>query len=369
VNDPLVVEEIDSLPESRVRNSQPHGIGRVATLPGAGAWSNLGRNVVFVGPDLRPRAVFDDSAFSEDEPSQYDLDVHAILDLPGAGVVLTLNHFGTVRAFRLADVGPPGPLRRVAPVWTRTFRADVERTVVVDGRLVGSRPREEGAPGLLVSEPVGPHATRMDLDVAAALDTWGTVRALASLDGLLPRSVAIGGDAHVSLVALNSGRADVVGWDTTVDFEPAVLLFDGALVWAAGSEAGAEVDDYDWDGRHGGGFAALEPTGGHVVVRGRFDDDLAWGTGGVSVAVVPGGVCGVGRRGEIQVFDSSDGALVARTAPLADGSLGIAHVAVIGEHLVFGFNRGGYRLWTISMASVRDVARSGRQHPIVGPSR
>ena len=41
--------EIDSYPESRVRNSQPHGIGRVAALDGIGAWSNLGRNVVFVG--------------------------------------------------------------------------------------------------------------------------------------------------------------------------------------------------------------------------------------------------------------------------------------------------------------------------------
>ena len=45
--------EIDSHPESQVRNSQPHGIGRVAALDGLSAWSNLGRNVVFVGPDLR----------------------------------------------------------------------------------------------------------------------------------------------------------------------------------------------------------------------------------------------------------------------------------------------------------------------------
>ena len=41
--------EIDSFPHSRVRNSQAHGIGRVAALNGLGAWSNLGRNVVFVG--------------------------------------------------------------------------------------------------------------------------------------------------------------------------------------------------------------------------------------------------------------------------------------------------------------------------------
>src|SRR5262245_53878274 len=118
------------MPESRVRNSQPHGIGRVATLDGLGAWSNLGRNVVFVGLDLCPRAVFDESAFAEDEPSQYDLDVHAILDVPGGDLIVVLNHFGMVRAFRRADVHRTGPLRRVAPVFTRTFAADVERVVV-----------------------------------------------------------------------------------------------------------------------------------------------------------------------------------------------------------------------------------------------
>ena len=116
-----------------MQNSQPHGIGRVAALDGFGAWSNLGRNVVFVGPDLRPRAVFDESAFAEDEPSQYDLDIHAMLDVADAGLVFTLNHYGMVRAFRRTEVQRPGPLRRVAPLWTRSFVADVERAVVVDG--------------------------------------------------------------------------------------------------------------------------------------------------------------------------------------------------------------------------------------------
>src|SRR4029079_2651285 len=63
--------EVDAYPESRVHNSQPHGIGRVAALDGLWAWNNLGRNVVFAGEDFSPRAVFDESVFSEDEPSQY----------------------------------------------------------------------------------------------------------------------------------------------------------------------------------------------------------------------------------------------------------------------------------------------------------
>ena len=99
MRDALTNIEVDAHPESRVHNSQPHGIGRVVALDGLFAWNNLGRNVVFAGEDLRPRAVFDESAFSEDEPSQFDLDVHAILDIPSAGIVATLNHLGTLRAF------------------------------------------------------------------------------------------------------------------------------------------------------------------------------------------------------------------------------------------------------------------------------
>ena len=91
--------DVDSYPESRVRNSQPHGIGRVAALDGLCAWNNLGRNVVFADEDFRPRAVFDESVFTEDEPSQYDLDVHAILEIRRHDLVLTLNHYGMLRAF------------------------------------------------------------------------------------------------------------------------------------------------------------------------------------------------------------------------------------------------------------------------------
>jgi hypothetical protein len=346
--------EIDSFPASRVRNSQPHGIGRVAALDGLGAWSNLGRNVVFVGLDLKPRAVFDESAFVEDEPSQYDLDVHAILDVPGAGLVATLNHFGMVRAFGRTDIRRDGPLRRVAPVWTRTFVADVERTVVIDDRLVGSRPREQKQPGLLVSERLTTSAVRAELDVAGQLDSWGMVTALAAFDGC----VAIGGVEQVTVAAVSRDGAVTPRWTTPVAFETAALLWDGVLLWAAGSDSDPTADDYDWDARHGGGFVAVDPTHGRVVVNGRFDEDLAWGNGGAAVVLVPGALCGLGRRGELHVFDTRDGARVATTPAITDRSLGIAHAAAIGDHLVYGFNRAGYRLWSVPIASVRRAAGS-----------
>jgi hypothetical protein len=345
--------EIDSHPESQVRNSQAHGIGRVTALDALGAWSNLGRNVVFVGPDLTLRAVFDESQFTDDEASQYDLDVHAILDLPGQGLVLTLNHFGMARAFDRSQLAAPGPSRRVTPLWTRDFTADVERYVIVNERLVGSGPREQRSAGLLVSGPLQREGISRPLELTRTLESWGMVSALAPLGA---GRITVGHDASVSAAALGESGVGVPLWEVAVDFEPAVLVWDGACVWAAGSEAGAEVDDYDWEARRGGGFAALDPVDGRIVVRGRFHQDLAWGAGGVPVVIVPGFVCGFGRRGEVHVFDTGDGALVGTTAAISDTSLGIAHGALLGDHLVYGFNRGGYRLWTLPVAALRRTA-------------
>jgi hypothetical protein len=141
-------------------------------------------------------------------------------------------------------------------------------------------------------------------------------------------------------------------WDVAVDFEPAMVLAGGGRIWAAGSDVDPTVDDYDWDARRGGGFAALDPADGRVLVHGRLHDGAAWGTGGVAVMVADGLIIAVGRRGEVQCFDGRDGAWVGTTAAVADTSLGIAHAAVIGDHLVYGFNRGGYRLWTLPLPAL-----------------
>jgi len=350
VNTALRATEIESHPESQVHNSQPPGIGRVAALDGLGAWSNLGRNVVLAGPDLRPRAVFDESVFTEDEPSQYDLDVHAVLDVAGQGLVLTINHYGMVRAFDDGEVAAPGPIRQVRPRWTRDAAADVERWAIVEGRLVGSGPREQRVGGLLVSEPLLRDVGDGPLALARSLQGWGMVSALAPLDA---GQVVIGGDARVRVAAIDDRGAVELRWDVAVDFEPAMVLAGGDRIWAAGSEVDASVDDYDWEARRGGGFAVLAPVDGRVLVHGRFHDGVAWGTGGVAVVVADGLIAAVGRRGEVQCFDGGDGAWVGTTAAIDDASLGIAHAAVIGGQLVYGFNRGGYRLWTLPLTALR----------------
>ena len=62
------------------------------------------------------------------------------------------------------------------------------------------------------------------------------------------------------------------------------------------------------------------------------------------VVLVPGALCGIGRRGELYTFDTRDGTPLTTSAAIADASLGIAHAAAVGDQVLYGFNRGGYRL-------------------------
>ena len=345
---------IDSHPESRVHNSQPEGIGRVVALDGLCAWNNLGRNVVFADTELRILAVFDETRFpDDDEPSQYDLDIHAIVDLPGSGHIATLNHLGDVRVFGASDIRRSGPVRSVRPLFTLEFVADVERAVVVGGQLVGSQPRSLRAGGVLVSEPLTPRGARGagPLGTDVRLERHGEVTALGAFPSLGNDVIAMGGEGWVSLVSPGEGPADPPRWKVAIGFRAAGFMWDGALLWAAGSEISpATIDDYDWEQRRGGGFAGLDPADGSVVVAGEFTRDPAWGTGGVAVAKAPGVLLGVGRRGELCLFDPIGGQSIGTSPPLASHSLGIAHAAVVGDRLVYGWNRGGYRLHTCSLS-------------------
>jgi hypothetical protein len=297
--------------------------------------------------------VFDESVFTDDEPSQYDLDVHAILDVAGAGIVVTLNHLGMVRAFAAEDVAEPGPPLHIEPLWTCLFAPDVERSVVVGDRIVGSRPREQGAPGLLVSERLGRTNERGRLDTHVQLETCGMVTALGAFRAGGTEYVAVGGNGRITLAPATDDGVGAPRWTVDVDFDPRVVAYDGTRVWVAGSErATTAVDDYDWNALHRGGFVALDPTDGRAIVRGTFLHDLAWGNGGVAFVLVPGALCGIGRRGEMYVFDARDAALLTTTAPIADVPLGIAHAAAVGDRVLYGFNRGGYRLHATTVAPI-----------------
>jgi hypothetical protein len=346
----------DSYPESEVQNSQPAGIGRVVSLQGRCAWNNLGRNVVFASRSFRPEASFDQTSFPDhDELSQYDLDVHAILELDGAPVVVFLNHLGFLRAFSAADLAWSGAVTRLEPLWTSRFADDVERAVAAGDRLIGSRPRHESAGGVVVSEPLTTNPGA-EIGIERGLEDWGVVTALAALSTDGEPCVAVGDDRRVALFSSGERTLGPPRWETAVGIQPATLTWDGQLLWAAGSEPAVGVDDYDWEQLHGGGFVGLDPTDGGRVVEGRFDD-IAWGNGGVAVVVTPDLVCGIERRGALALHSKQDGSLLARTQRAASQPLGIAHAAAVGDQLLFGFNRAGYELCTVPSSALLRLAR------------
>jgi hypothetical protein len=352
----LVHRRVDAAAAAGVRNSQPEGIGRIVTLGDLVCWNNLGRNVVFADAGLRPLAVFGTTLFpGQDEPSQYDLDVHSILDLPECGLVVVLNHFGVVRGFRRADMLGHMDGQLVAPSTVWSFVADVERTIAVAGRLVGSAPRSDGAIGILVSAVVDTVPAGATLPTRRGARAFGEVTALGAIPSQEDPLIAVGGDAKVGLFRLTKGDIGRPTWEAGVGFRVAMLAWHRGLLWAAGPDRGGGVDDYDWERLTGGGFAALDPGDGRSVMSGRLPGDVAWGTGGVAVAPFGSWLAVAGRTGCMYLVDprTRDGhhrSAGRRTGP----SLGIAHMAVAGWRVLCGFNRGGYCLHSFEPAADGD---------------
>ncbi len=336
--------EIDAAPDAGVRTSQAEGIGRVVALDGLACWNNLGRNVVFAGPDLRARAVFGSTLFpGEDDPAQFDFDIHAVLDVPELESIAVLNHLGVLRGFSRADLLAGDGVHLVEPSAVWTFVADVERTVIAGGRLVGARPRSERAPGVLVSAPLQKLASNAEIPVQVSGERCGEVTALGVVPAPGGPLIAIGGDGTLSLSPL---RGDALGsprWEAEVGFRVAAIAWHGGHVLAAGPDRSAEIDDYDWESLRGGGFASFDPASGTLLAAASLPDEVAWGTGGAAVVAFGTLLAAVDRTGCLHMLDPS-GRVTMRTAPLAPSSLGIAHAAAVGPRVLCGFNRGGYRL-------------------------
>jgi len=350
---------IDSVPVSRAVNSQPAGIGRLVPLGGRCAWNNLGRNVVFADASLHPLAIFGDTMFPEDdEASQFDLDIHAIVELADTAQVAILNHLGTVRLFEPWS-GAPYPV--VGPDLTEGrrlhFVEDIERVVGLGDRLVTSRPRGQRLDGVLVSEPIA--TARQLLGSSTAHESFGFVTALAASSAPGGTGwVALGGEGRVRLVEARQGRLGATRWEAAIDFCCAVLVAGGSSLWAAGSAlGGAGLDDYDWEQLGGGGLAQLDLATGAAVASARFGDDLAWGSGGVALVVADGVPCGVGRSGELHLLAPGASVTTRLTDQVAPHPLGIAHAAVVGDQLVVGFNRGGYRLHVVPLRTLSRLVR------------
>jgi hypothetical protein len=344
--------QLDAAARYGVRNSQPEGIGRVVALGDLVCWNNLGRNVVFADASLRPLAIFGTTLFPEDdEASQYDLDVHAILDLPELELVVVLNHFGIIRAFQRRDLLACTEGQLVAPSAVWSFVPDVERTVAVAGRLIGTSPRADGAMGLVVSDPLNTVPDGAGVPTTPGATAFGEITALGAVPSPAEPLIAVGGRGKVALMQLRGAHVEKARWETSVGFRAATIVWHRDALWAAGPEERADIDDYDWEGLTGGGFAALDPTNGGIVMSGPLPEDIAWGTGGVAVAPFGPWLATVSRKGWLYLVDPPTGSSHPAGGPLADASLGIAHLAVAGRGAVCGFNRGGYRLHSFAEAA------------------
>jgi hypothetical protein len=351
VSDGLVHHKVDAAALTGVRNSQPEGIGRVAALGDLVCWNNLGRNVVFADACLRPLAIFGSTLFpDDDEASQYDLDVHAILDLPELDLVVVLNHFGTVRGFRRRDLLASTNGQLIAPSAVWSFVADAERTVAVAGRLVATAPRADGAIGLVVSDRLDTIPDRANVPTTSGATDFGEISALGAVPSQVDPLVAVGGDGKVALMQLTGARVEPARWSTPIAFRAATIAWHGGALWVAGPDRVGAMDDYDWEQLSGGGFAAVDPTDGRIVMSGPLPDDIAWGTGGVAVAPFGPWLATASRRGCLYLVDPGTGASHQAAGPLAAGSLGIAHLADTGHRALCGFNRGGYRLHSFAEA-------------------
>ena len=358
---------LNSLPQSRVVNSQPAGIGRIVSLGRRCAWNNLGRNVVFADASLRPLAIFGDTLFpDDDEASQFDLDIHAIVEQAETGKIVVVNHLGSVRIFeqpRLARSGPVvGP--NINPERRLDFVDDVERVIGLGDRLVTSRPRGQRLSGVLVTEPMT--SARQYLEAEVAHESFGFVTGLAAKSTLGGTGwVALGGEGRVRLIEAEGGRFGLTRWEAAVDFVAVALVASRTSLWAAGSgHGGPGVDDYHWEQLGGGGLARLDLASGAVLSSARFGEDLAWGSGGVPLVVADGVPCGVGSRGELHALAPGAEVTTRLTSSLTPHRLGIAHAAVVGGQLVTGFNRGGYQLHTMPVRTVNQLVRDLPGHRV-----
>ena len=344
-----MIREIDSHPESRVHNSQPHGIGRVVALGvDLVAWNNLGRNVVFADASFRPLAVYDETAFpEEDELSQFDLDIHAIVQLEASGLVAALNHLGILRLFRTAELRAASEVQRVQPSAQLHFAEDVERAVSVGARLAASR--THGSGGLLISTPIDGHVRALSSD--PALDGWGPVTALSAWSAPAEDWLAFGAGQRVGVAPLRDGKLGPARWEAQVPWQTSWLCWRPPLLWVAGSDPAPDLGDYDWEKLRGGGALALRLEDGSVAIERAFGCEVAWGNGGAAVCMTRDVLCALDRRGALHAFRARDGERIGSTLPLAERSLGIAHAAAVGDTVLAGFNRAGYRLFAFSVSA------------------
>jgi len=361
---------IESHPQSGVANSQPHGIGRVTAFDDLVAVNNLGRNIVVMdalSDTLAPLAKFDQTIFpDDDEMSQFDLDMHALLPCRSNQAILAVNHYGRARLLDLpaadSNTKSGGTPLRLEEDHVFQMPGDIEQFHMLDGNLISGSAKGYQVPdppvdgilafGRKASCPKSAGEAAKPLLYKTYFSDRGSTTALAKDKEASHLAVAFGKRVVLTALVRNDDNEIVPGdivFEAQLDFVIRFLEFgaDWTTLIAAGHAAGVGQGEQDWDELDGGGWATLMPNGA-IAGGGDFDERLAWGNGAETVVMYDDrkSLLAVDKWGGLTAVDTKTGATVKLIAPYPqkEQSFGLAHASISRHGLFVGFNRDGYRL-------------------------
>ncbi|PWU02214.1 MAG: hypothetical protein C5B53_01915 [Candidatus Melainabacteria bacterium] len=372
-------------------STPPVGIG---CLKAAGNYlliNNIGRNLEIALPrnkELASIACYSRSTFSDDQEAiDFDLDMHALIYNPAWKRLLTLNHNGRIRMFNTenliakepqanifssGDGDRPGACLNLEPEAEFLWKSDVEHSLLIGNCLVSSSPLgyrscDPAEPGLLVSRPIEISAnsnlkSACQLEHHLEMSQLGSISALA-IDGRQQR-LALASDEYVylfnwRLAADGSLALNGPLWPTRVPFRTTFLAFGkGETLVAGGYQLGLKENELDPSSLTGGGYALINTTDGVIRYQASFKPNLAWGTSAQCLTLSKDAdfLLGVDRHAGLYGWSLASGAFetLFESAEKSERSLGIAHLAWLGDRLYCGFNRDGNRLHVYEFAKTEE---------------
>ncbi|MBX9670657.1 MAG: hypothetical protein K2X93_23845 [Candidatus Obscuribacterales bacterium] len=403
---PIVRTVVSSQPSANVMNSQPAGIGRVSCAGDYFLVNNLGRDISIFDEKLNKVAVFEETAFpNQDEESQFDLDAHGLFFDPESNLWF-INHFGLVRVFDTKSYGlssangsacrhplaTPGVPMQIHPQIVTSWAGDVERFGLVWPYLLSSSPSgylspTQACPGLMVSEPLDKwlrcntatvavnselqrsgeqdHEDRERRSISRAsgesvnhraairtkayLEEWGILTGFAVSEK--QRTVAVAAGRRVGCFALAENEGSLKPSDCLFEFEVNfnvmwIEYFEDRLL-VAGPRSGFDVKTPGaWENLTGCKWVVIDLVTRKVTQIRKMDLTLAWGNGCEPLAIVSRDnlLIGFDRMGNYHAWNLSTGATLQTPVPDNGKAMGIAHAAINGDTVLVGYNRGGYVL-------------------------
>jgi hypothetical protein len=349
----------------------------IACLKTAGQYlliNNVGRNFEIAQPgqsELKSLAHFARSVSNDQDEIDFDLDMHAMIYNRDWRKLLALNHDGRIRMFNteaIFNTDAQNPTNResvclaIEPERELLWKSDVEHTLFIGNCLVSSSPlgyhsSDSIEPGLVVSKPIE-IGQGVDLQSVAKIDQRIELAPLGMISALAfnkdKQRLALAVDGNIFLVSTHlaeDGSLSFKGplWHTRVDFRTSYLTFaKGDTLIAGGYELGLVESELDPTNLKGGGFAVINTGNGAIRFDTNLKQNLAWGTSGECLTLSKdcSFLLGVDRYANLYRWSLETGVeeRLIENEQRTDRSLGIAHLAWLGEHLYCGFNRDGNRL-------------------------